>query len=418
MNIEEKGASETPVKPSVHLDAAREQLQRILSAPLFHNSKRLSDMLKYIVDRTLEGQRECLKERIIGIEVFARPLDYDTGVDSIVRVAAAEIRKRLSRYYRESKHSRELRIELPTRSYVAEFKEPEEIVEHRQPVPKLQIVQEKVLSQKQWSIPLNQRVAGFYLWIAVVVLLIVLVGWGTERVFAPTRAMEKFWAPILKNSDEVLIAIGSPIWYKSSPVGTASPSTPERATSLSDFITPQVNFPIADLSAAPAMTSFLARNGKESTSRLSDSTNVSDLRGSPRSVLGIFPNEWALRLGKHLPLQLRREGDVQWSVDTTHPADRRWLVDLQSPYEQIACEYVLINRAIDQTTGQWWIGIGGVTVLGTLAGQQMMIDSKQVADFTSQLPKDWARKNLQIVIEIKMVKGSAGAGRVVASRSW
>ncbi|MGB6696903.1 MAG: hypothetical protein WBE56_22110, partial [Terracidiphilus sp.] len=55
----------------------RDQLRRILSSSAFHNSKRYASVLKFVVDQTLLGFGDRLKERTIGIEVFDRPPDYD-----------------------------------------------------------------------------------------------------------------------------------------------------------------------------------------------------------------------------------------------------------------------------------------------------------------------------------------------------
>ncbi len=411
--------TEPAIKSAVDLNTVHEQAQRILSDPLFHNSKRYSDMLKYIVDRTLDGQHECLKERIIGIEVFERPPDYDTSVDSIVRVAAAEIRKRLSRYYQESGHARELRIELPTRSYVAEFKQPEQVVQEPQIAQEQPVSREQPIPWEQTSTYRRRSFWSSYIWIPIATVVLVFTALGVWHIFAPTRAIDRFWAPMLNNSSPTLITMGSPVWFKSAPVDTDAASVPPApGISYFQFITHQVNFPIADLSAASALTTFLARRGRDSVIRLSNSTTLSDLHGDPLIVLGSFPNEWGLRLGANLPFQFRHDAGLQWIEDTSHPEDRKWMVNMHSPYEQVPNEYALITRAVDPTTEQWWIGISGVTVLGTIAAQQMMIDPKEMTAFTAQLPKDWDRKNLQIVIEIKLVNGSAGASRVVAVRTW
>lgn len=404
-----------------------EQVRRILSDPLFHNSKRYSDMLSYIVDRTLEGGHDRLKERIIGIEVFERSPDYDTSVDSLVRVAAAEIRKRLSRYYQQPGHDAELRIELPTRSYVAEFKQPDQAIQEQrisrlqtalpeQPPPHARSVSPAVpltLLQR------NFRTSHIFVWTTLAATILVFCAWSMQHIFTPNRAMDKFWAPMLNNPGPILIAVGSPVWIKTSPASAdPAPSFPEPGTSFSQFIAHQVNFPMADLTAASSMTTFLGRRGRDSVIRLSDSTTLSDVHGNPLIVLGSFPNEWALRLGANLPFQLRRDAGWQWIEDESHPGDKKWMVNMRSPFEQVTSEYALVTRAFDQNAEQWWIGISGVTVLGTIAAQQIMINPKEMTAFTAQLPKDWDRKNLQIVIEIKLVRGSAGASRVVASRSW
>src|SRR5690348_12495613 len=54
-------------------DEVRHQLERILASPVFHNSKRYASVLRFIVEQTLQGFGDRLKERTIGIEVFDRP---------------------------------------------------------------------------------------------------------------------------------------------------------------------------------------------------------------------------------------------------------------------------------------------------------------------------------------------------------
>ena len=86
------------------------QLERILANPLFKNSKRYPNLLRYVVERTLDGHPGELKERTLGIEVFGREPDYDTNLDPVVRTTAAEIRKRLAQYYQEPNHETEPRM--------------------------------------------------------------------------------------------------------------------------------------------------------------------------------------------------------------------------------------------------------------------------------------------------------------------
>ena len=102
--------------------AVRVELNRMLEAQVFAQSSRCKRFLHYIVEETLAGNAGQLKERTIGIGVFDRPADYDTGDDSIVRVTANEVRKRLGQFYRESKSPHSIQFELPRGSYVPEFR--------------------------------------------------------------------------------------------------------------------------------------------------------------------------------------------------------------------------------------------------------------------------------------------------------
>ena len=80
-------------------DEIRCQLDRILASEPFVNSDRLSRFLRYVVERTLSGEGDRLKEYVIGTEVFERGEQYDPRVDSIVRVEAGRLRAKLDEYY-------------------------------------------------------------------------------------------------------------------------------------------------------------------------------------------------------------------------------------------------------------------------------------------------------------------------------
>src|SRR5580698_1778014 len=99
----------------------RLRLQQILDSHAFSGSKRTQDFLRLIVEHALAGEVDSLRERMIGAEMFGRPIDYDTGSDSVVRVKATEVRKRLAQYYLETVEKTEVRVELPSGSYVPRF---------------------------------------------------------------------------------------------------------------------------------------------------------------------------------------------------------------------------------------------------------------------------------------------------------
>src|SRR5579864_2379087 len=103
-------------------DTVREALARVLSSSEFRTSKRSQDFLRYVVEHTLKGQADLLKERTIGIEVFGRSTDYEPGEDATVRVKAGEVRKRLGLYYAEQGAHDPVRIELHSGTYIPEFR--------------------------------------------------------------------------------------------------------------------------------------------------------------------------------------------------------------------------------------------------------------------------------------------------------
>lgn len=102
-------------------DAIRTQLERILASKGFVTAGRLSRLLRHVVDRTLAGQADQLKEYSVGMEVFDRDDKYDPRVDSIVRVEAGRLRSRLDDYYNAEGAADPIRISLPRGAYVAQF---------------------------------------------------------------------------------------------------------------------------------------------------------------------------------------------------------------------------------------------------------------------------------------------------------
>ena len=93
--------------------AIREHLSGLLSSTAFAQVDRLKRFLRYVVEETVAGRSEKLKEYSIGVEVFDRETSFDPRTDPIVRVQARRLRARLTRYYEEEGRHEEIRIELP-----------------------------------------------------------------------------------------------------------------------------------------------------------------------------------------------------------------------------------------------------------------------------------------------------------------
>ena len=108
----------------------REQIELSLAqlegSDAFRSAPRHRAMLRYMVERALAGESAALKETVIAVDVFRRPAArFDPKIDSIVRVEARRLRRRLGDYYRGEGRTAALRIELPVGSYVPFFAIPE-----------------------------------------------------------------------------------------------------------------------------------------------------------------------------------------------------------------------------------------------------------------------------------------------------
>jgi adenylate cyclase len=106
----------------VSVDEVQAQLERILASRGFRGSARLQRFLRLAVERTLAGQTDQLKEYSVGRDAFDRGADYDPRSDSIVRVEAQRLRRKLREYYRSTGALDPLVIHLAPGGYVPEFR--------------------------------------------------------------------------------------------------------------------------------------------------------------------------------------------------------------------------------------------------------------------------------------------------------
>lgn len=119
-------ANENPFPGAVRLDsdaadAVLAQMEVILADPLFSETTRMKRFLRYIVDETLNGRAGLLKGYSIGLEVFDKPDNFDPQVNTIVRVQAGQLRRRLDRYYAGTGRNDSVRIMVPKGNYIPHF---------------------------------------------------------------------------------------------------------------------------------------------------------------------------------------------------------------------------------------------------------------------------------------------------------
>ncbi len=108
-----------PALPPMEIE---EELVRVLASSAFARPRRLARLLKHLVEHTLRGEEEHLKETVLGIEVFDRGQDFDPRTDPIVRIDARRLRARLSQYYSDEGAENPVLIVLEPGSYAPSFR--------------------------------------------------------------------------------------------------------------------------------------------------------------------------------------------------------------------------------------------------------------------------------------------------------
>ena len=207
-------------------------LDEVLSSTFLRNTQQGQNLLRYIVKHSLAGEDHLLRERVIGSEVFGRRPDYEPGEDPVVRLRAAELRKRLAQFYQSVAEPPEIHFEIPAGSYkaifcrredsislprkldtapVAELPEPE-----RHPVP---LAPETLdLARRTPEVIAAPKRGGrrrIYIALALVAITI-----SAALIWTPwdgphnASAFHAFWSPWTSSRNPVIIAIGSNAVYR------------------------------------------------------------------------------------------------------------------------------------------------------------------------------------------------------------
>lgn len=403
--------------------AIRQELKKILNSPAFHGSRRSREFLAFVVEQALEGHYDDLKERTIGIELYGRSPSYATGEDSMVRVKATEVRKRLVQYYAEHSQSSPVRIELPVGSYNPEF----HFCSPDLPTPQNR---PKRTGLRWWLVGLFLAGGlGLLAFMAAIHHTIVAKPVSAQ----PSAALDRFWAPVITSAQPVVICLASPTVYGFSNSFYASYSShsfhrgssilpvirlnPSQYISARDIISvPDQYVAIGDAYAAATLSAMFTYMGKTWQLRSDPGFSFVDLRNSPAVLIGAFNNRWTLQMTSGLRVVFVDE-DSRLMIRENKPSGRIWTSPM-SPSGQTPFDYALISRILDSKSGQPLIAVGGITQYGTHAAGAFLTSNGAVAEILKHGPPGWQGKNLQVVIRTDVIGSTPGPAQVVATYFW
>lgn len=198
-------------------DARRELLSRVLASPIFAKSERLSALLSFVCEMTLQGREKELNEQRIGQAIFGRSRDYDSSIDGIVRTQASRLRSRLELYFNGEGANEPVRIVVPRGNYVPRF-EPASArdatvavtPEAPSSVPRLDQVEAAKKRSEHSKAPLRWFAGPFLPWLLVCLLSIGCVLLAARHQTETTRnqshpAKHPLWSQIFANDKRTLV---------------------------------------------------------------------------------------------------------------------------------------------------------------------------------------------------------------------
>jgi hypothetical protein len=408
------GASDPRTDPE--REQVRKQLQKILESSVFHNSTRYASVLKYIVDQTLEGYGDQLKERTIGIDVFKRTPDYDTASDHAVRSAVAEVRKRLAQYYQQ--HGRDqLRIEVLPGSYMPQFRCIEE--EHSSFAPAGSLPDRNEAGNAA-AVPLTRQIyRRVWLrprWLAAACLL--LLG-SLAALVGSTRSQnsfDSFWKPVLSSRAPVLLCIGNVEGGRRTPDDLSNPNP---TLSLSDFHnSPFETVNVHDVITMTKFAGLMEARGRQFELKSQSDATFTDLQNGPTVLVGLLNNTWTERLMPKLRFTVE---DISGKVtirDRNNPSRQDWSVDYATPYLNVTRDYAIVLRMLDPKTEQMVVVAAGITVFGTFAAGDLLTSRNEMKKLAAIAPPGWEKKNMEIVLSTDVIRGRSGPATIIAAQFW
>jgi hypothetical protein len=377
-------------------DQVRQELTLILDSPAFRTSKRCHDFLEYAVSKALDGDVESLRERSLAVEVFGRKNDAALGDDSIVRVGAREVRKRLAQYYVTDGANDVLRIELPAGSYVPAFHW-SHAASHSEPA---------TLSPEAPSItaaPLRNRQADGLIWRRWLIgTAVLLAGAGlvilTARNGKVSGDFEAFWQPVFSQQGPVLIGLAHPLVYHPSSRllaldeeqnganGVAQRPIHVAASLQPDDYVPAVDQYVGfgDAVAGARLALLFAQHGRDSKLRLASKVEFADLRDSSSVLIGAFTNRWTSVLAR--TLRYRFEGRKGKPAILDANTGQEWILTGKKADGGANEDFILLCRLVRAPTGGFTVIGAGLTQYGTQEAGLFLSSPEALTPILKKLP--------------------------------
>ena len=375
-------------------DAVLAELDCVLAGAAFRGSKRSQEFLRFIVRNALDKRSDMLKERSIGAEVFGRRADYDTGDDSIVRVKASEVRRRLAQHYMESGAPHGVQIELPPGSYTPEFRSGE--------VPP----------------PPAARPRRRYRLAAAGTVLALLAAAAVYVHLSRRTALDRFWDPVTASPQPVILCVAHPVVYTLSPRLRQALQLPPGERPAQAPVDEIVRDPdhfvgVGDAMTVARLAGFFGRAGKATQIRVGTDTTFTDLRNSPAVLIGAYSNQWTMQVANDLRFVFDRDGAATLVRDRMNPAEQ-WVYTRTNP----PTDYVIVSRIFDSRTGGVLITAAGLSHFGTQAAGEFLTNPGYFEQAVGNAPADWPRRNLQLVLRAEVIGKTPGPPKVLASYFW
>jgi hypothetical protein len=386
----------SPTTPAELAEIKRE-LEQVLAAAPFANSKRYPAFLRFVVDKTLHGRAEELKERTLGVEIFNRPPDYDSNNDTIVRVTAGEVRRRLADYYNRAGSAHPVQISLPLGSYVPDFFR----IEPRVLETKTEVIGASSPAREQGLSAAPARRSWHRLVISLSAVVVALLSFFLWRRPSQTT-VESFWQNL--GSTAVILSPGTIVTSGTPPVARLGDSTHD-----SVWVSVESNLAIARI------THMFGAQHRDFAIQPTASLTLTDLRAHPVVLIGGFNNNWTLRLTEKLRFHFCPKDAGRYFMDRQNTA-KVW--QSHSNAEERILDYALVAKFHDSLVDNTVYVVAGLNKGGTDAASEFVTSERYLDSLGQKLPKGWENRNVEVILETHSFANRNSAPQIVATHVW
>jgi hypothetical protein len=376
---------------SVEREALHAQIEKLNRSSILHGSESLCKLLRYLGEHSLDSPGTSLKEYQIATEVFGRPADFDSRVDSTVRVQTGRLRSKLAEYYAGDGVPDRLVIEIPKGAYTLTYHMRPPVETPASPVPAT-VPGFAPPAPPQRSYPLS----WFLISIAIGAVVAMVGAIAVTRFIAPfpvasheqpAPALKIFWSPFASGPDAPLVVYSNAEFIGRPETGLRyfNPAT-DAGKSIRDHYTG-----VGEVMAVHDLDQVFASLRHElhikrgrlltwddaKTSNLvfigSPSENLS-LRELPRTQDFVFSRK----------LSAPRKGDLM--ISNLHPAASEQTEYLASD-GVITEDYALVALTSGLNASRHVLILAGITTFGTQAAVEFVCRAPRLDELISAISK-------------------------------
>ncbi len=368
----------------------RPELDQILESHWFRESAQLQKFLRYVVEETLAGRQDGLKEYSLGVAVFHRPPDYDPRTDAIVRVQASQLRKRLTSYYEHEGRNSTLRISLPRGGYVPVWSETEPEPHPALPAPPA------ASPPRRRSIGRSLFWAGVAAGAVIVTIAFLLAIWLQKR---PPAYASALWGPFVSSKAETIVSFGVPVFYSGGGffIRDTAANTPNQLTgerydrivrALGAPVFPQqdVYTGIGDMLGTYAVGHWLEGHGVRISLANSHNIGHTDILGKNLVVVSSVRFQTLLQ-EMQLPSRFTFVPQISgFAVQNPGPGESAQYTEMSGA--GVDTSYALIRLWPGKPSGYRILYVTGINTWATLGAAQYAVNPQKNADLQRRLDAD------------------------------